>query len=413
MTTAHILTVAERLLDPAVTIRAVGEADAASLNRGLAGTALLHARLSSLDPMFARAAIRHWSEAAAHLRRHPTGLGGIQGGRGGLAASLTIGSTYLPDLDNLRATTAQSAKWLSAYTVEVADQHHRLATTGKGTPWHVYDGITGLAGIGRVLLAAVQDGHTGVELGLRAALRILTAILAPCETPRPGWWLSPECHPPGVDIDASGVATTGLAHGVAGPLAFLATAHAAGWSIPGQSEAITHAATWLLTWRTPEGTWPPHVTGTELDNSIRPQSHGRKDAWCYGTPGIARALHIAGRAIGNREWTQEASNALKQLAERAPHAWDTDGPTLCHGLAGVLQATAQTSPSTANTAAKAIGDIFDPITAFGFQHYDGSQVLDEPGLLTGASGVALALADHTDMPTSGNPTRWDCLLNLS
>jgi lantibiotic biosynthesis protein len=412
--TSPALAVAERLLDPATTVRAVGEADAASLNRGLAGTALLHARLSTIDPTFASAAIRHWTEAAGHLRRHPTGLGGIQGGRGGLAASLIIGSAYLPDPEDVRAITARSAAWLSAYAIDVADEHHRTRATGTGAPWHTYDAITGLAGIGRVLLAAARDRYTGVEHGLKATLETLTAILAPCENPRPGWWLSREGHPAGVGVDASGAATTGLAHGVAGPLAFLSTAHTAGWSVPGQVEAITHAAIWLLTWRTPQGTWPPHITGTELDSCARPQQHGRNDAWCYGTPGITRALHIAGQALRNPDWKQEAHKALEQFAQRAPNEWDTDGPTLCHGHAGVLQATTRTSPSIVGAAGKAVIDTFDPTTAFGFQHHDRGYIYNEPGFLTGASGIALALADHTDPPTSpGGPNSWDCLLNLS
>lgn len=413
-TTSHALAVAERLLDPATTVRAVGEADAASLNRGLAGTALLHARLSTIDPTFANAAIRHWTEAAGHLRRHPAGLGGIQGGRGGLAASLIIGSAYLPDPEEVRAITARSAAWLSAHAIDVCHEHYRMRSTGTGAQWHTYDAITGLAGIGRVLLAAAHDRHTGAEHGLEATLETLTALLAPCESPRPGWWLSRAGHPVSVSVDASGAATTGLAHGVAGPLALLSTAHTAGWSVPGQAEAITHAATWLLTWRTPQGTWPPHVTGTELDNRAPPQQHGRNDAWCYGTPGIARALHIAGRALRSPDWLQEAHEALKQFAQRAPNEWDTDGPTLCHGYAGVLQSTAQTSPSIASTAGKAVIDTFDPATAFGFQHHARSHIHNEPGFLTGASGVALALIDHTDpLTSSGDLTSWDCLLNLS
>ncbi len=38
---------------------------------------------------------------------------------------------------------------------------------------------------------------------------------------------------------------------------------------------------------------------------------------------------------------------------------------------------------------------------------------DEPGLLTGAAGTALALADHGQLPTPTAPARWDSLLLLS
>ncbi len=108
----------------------------------------MHARLSTVDSTFATAANHHWTRAAAHLRRHPNGFGGIQGGQGGLAASLIIGSTYLPAPEHVRLTIARSAKWLSACAVDVAGQH-RAGATATGAPWHIYDAITGLAGIGR------------------------------------------------------------------------------------------------------------------------------------------------------------------------------------------------------------------------------------------------------------------------
>ncbi len=90
------------------------------------------------------------------------------------------------------------------------------------TPWHVYDVITGLAGTGRVLLAAHQSGHAAAEPGLLAALTTLTNHRAGSR--RPGWWLPADRHPAAVTAHPSGAATTGMAHGIAGPLALLATA---------------------------------------------------------------------------------------------------------------------------------------------------------------------------------------------
>lgn len=105
---------------------------------------------------------------------------------------------------------------------------------------------------------------------------------------------------------------------------------------------------------------------------------------------------------------------MEQFAQRAPNEWDTEGPTLCHGYAGILQATARTSPSIVSTVGQAVTDTFDPATAFGFQHHDRGSIHNEPGFLIGASGIALALADHADPPTSPRrPNPWDCLLNLS
>jgi hypothetical protein len=77
-----------------------------------------------------------------------------------------------------------------------------------------------------------------------------------------------------------------------------------------------------------------------------------------------------------------------------------------------MQAAARTSPPVADAAARAVTSAYDPATAFGFQHHDKGRRRDEPGLLTGASGIALALADYADLPAPEKPVRWGHLLNL-
>lgn len=67
------LTVAERLLSPDDVLAAVPGPVGAFLAHGLAGTALLHARLSAIDPTFATAATRHWTAAAEHAKSHGAG----------------------------------------------------------------------------------------------------------------------------------------------------------------------------------------------------------------------------------------------------------------------------------------------------------------------------------------------------
>jgi lantibiotic biosynthesis protein len=156
---------------------------------------------------------------------------------------------------------------------------------------------------------------------------------------RPGWWLPPDARPDASGIPPSGAADTGMAHGIAGPLALLSTAATAGWATDGQASAIRTATTWLLTWQTPgTATWPPHITGTELDNQqpAHASTPGRRDAWCYGSPGISSALTAASRALDHPRPGQVADTAITALAARPAHRWDTEGPALCHGTAGIL-----------------------------------------------------------------------------
>lgn len=403
-----VLTVAERLLDPAVVTASVPASAAGSLARGLAGTALLHARLADADPAFAHAACKHWELAAPCARRAGHEGAGTYHSPGGLAASLIIGTSYLPDPERGRDAADRAARWMSARTVDLAERHRNyLDAGGTGTPWNVYDAITGLAGTGRILLASVRAGY-GAEPGLQAALGTLTTMILSRDGTRPGWWAPAGLNGSSTQKEPSGTAATGMAHGIAGPLAFLSLASIAGYKVDGQTEAVQEAAAWLLRWRTPgRRDWAPHVTGTELDTGTAASAPGRRDAWCYGTPGIARALSLAGQALGVPALTRAASDAARSLEARPAARWDAEGPALCHGYAGVLQSTGSWQ------AASAITGLFSARHRFGFQHVAQEKTVDDPGFLNGACGAALALADCSAIPAPAVRDKWDALLLLS
>lgn len=412
-TGAAAVAVAERLLDPGIVLSAVPDGGAATLSDGLPGTALLHARLARLDPRFEHAAVEHWARAAEEATRSPR-AGGAYGVLGGLAASLIIGSPYLADPGVNQKSVARAVRWTSAYAVNLAEQQaSHLRYGGSGTPWHIYDVINGLAGLGRVLLAALVGGHTTAEPGLHAALSTLTTMLTAHDGTRPGWWAGPSQHPPKVAtrIGPSGAATTGMAHGVAGPMALLARALSADVTVPGQANAVRHAVRWLNRWRTAHG-WPTELTGDELDTGHAAARGGRQTAWCYGTPGIGNALFHAGQALGDAPVTGTARTAFSCLPKH-PEAWDTEGPTLCHGHAGVMRCATDVDHAVADAAAAAVRGAFGPSRPFGFAHHEDGRQHNVPGFLTGAAGVALALAEHAHLPAAPVNTRWDALLLVS
>jgi hypothetical protein len=336
-----------------------------------------------VDPVFAQAAVRHWAVAAQSPGPY-RGAAGIFSSPGGLAASLIIGSAYLPDPDSQRAATARAVRWLAARAVGLAhDREEHLRAGGVGTPWSIYDAINGLAGVGRVLLAALTAGYDTAESGLLAALRTLTAMINTRHGRRPGWWLPAGEHPAAVSVHLSGAATTGMAHGIAGPVCLLATAHAAGYCVAGQRAALQSAAHWLLRWRTDATqTWAPYVTGDELDSDTAALTAGRRDAWCYGAPGISRALILAGRALTDPRLITAGNAAIASLSDRPTDLWDVQGPTLCHGYAGVLQSATTSQGGTGDNAAAAVAQAFNPRLTFAFQHLHNGVPSDEPGLLT-------------------------------
>jgi hypothetical protein len=411
------ITIAERLLDPARVLAAVPGRPAASL-QSLAGTALLHARLAQASPAFEAAAHAHWTSAARTPRLNGTSPG-LFTAPAGLAASLILAENYLTDPEPQRPAVQQAVRWLSARAVAKATAHHDCLRVGAVPPsWALYDVITGFSGTGRILLAALAAGHDHAEPGLIAALTTLTTMINnPCSATRPGWWLPPDDRPGASGVPPSGAADTGMAHGIAGPLALLSTAATAGWVTDGQANAIRTAATWLLTWQTPgTETWPPHITGTELDNQqpARTPTAGRRDAWCYGSPGISSALTAASQALNDPRPGQVADTAITALAARPADSWDTEGLALCHGTAGILQsATSHQNTAAADLAASTVTAAVNPRHTFAIQNTRNQIASDDPGLLTGAAGIALALADHGGIPAPATPTRWDAALLLS
>lgn len=405
---------ADRLLDPEQIITATGPA-ATSLSRGLAGTALMHARLSMLDPRSAAAADRHWARAARLDVSAPPRTGGVFNGVGALAASLILGTPYLPDPGPYQASVRRCVGWLIARATAVAAwQQDRRDAGQAGTPWQTYDLINGLSGIGRILLAAAHAGHVDAESGLLAAADSLTAMIENSSGERPGWW-RPTPHNPAALADPHNrdAANTGLAHGIAGPLAFLAACQLTGRGSAAQANAIRAAARWLLQWRTGDS-WPPQVTADDLaGTSTGPSTRGRRDAWCYGAPGIGVALLAAGRALADPNLIEAGRSAIDALAARTA-GWDTEGPTVCHGSAGVLLcAQATGSSGTADIAADALTAECDPRLPFFFQHRDHGLATDEPGLLVGAAGVALTLADRNGLAAPEVPTPWTAALLVS
>ncbi|MFF2374834.1 lanthionine synthetase C family protein [Streptomyces xiamenensis] len=394
------MNIAQELRDPETVTATLSDRAAHTLCYGFAGTALLHACLTDTEPSSPTTAAAHWRAAGRLLGTAPPD--GIHTGPGALAASLIIGTGYLPPHDPHHALVPRATTWLSARATALTRHYHQRAEQQQATPWAIYDAIKGLTGIGRALLAAHTRGYGGeAEPGLRAALDALThLILTPIGT-RPGWWLPADLHPPTVKVPATGAATTGLAHGIAGPLTLLSTAHQAQHTVPGQDDAIRAAGEWLLAWQTPQRTWPPHIPGNALDRNSKATTHaeGRTTAWCYGTPGIARALEIASRAVGDRAFHRAATQAMAALATRPPEDWDTEGTALCHGSAGILH-TAQRlhQPNLADRATYLTLNTPHSRT---------------PGFLTGRAGTALALADYAGLLPTSPAESWDCLLLLS
>ncbi|MFG1796343.1 lanthionine synthetase C family protein [Nocardia sp. NPDC049149] len=277
----------------------------------------------------------------------------------------------------------------------------------QGLPFETFDIISGLTGIGAYLLRRNTNP---------TALRtVLTGLVALChwdgETPN---WHTPSSYlEPGSPLAQSlpdGLLNCGLAHGIPGPLALLALAELAGISVAGQRESIETVARWLVQQRVDDEHGPNWPKAVDLSGSAA----GSRNAWCYGGPGVARTLWLAGTAIDDAGLRDLALGAMFAALRRIS---DTEAsPDLCHGVAGLLQITVRFAQDTSDPRfvmaaadlTHRLLDLYHPGYRFGFRCTDTAPQ-DRPGLLDGAAGPALALlAAATDVPP-----QWDRMLLLA
>ena len=282
---------------------------------------------------------------------------------------------------------------------------------GRG-PWRDdYDLLGGLVGIGVYALE---------RLPRPAAVECLAEVIRRLEETaerRPegiAWKTAPELLPPFLrERFPDGWYNLGIAHGVPGVVGLLAEACAAGAARESARALLDGAVAWLLARRLPngaDGCFPSCVAeGFEPEPS--------RLAWCYGDAGIAAALLLAARRVAEPAWEREALGIARRAAERPPERSGVGDAGLCHGAAGLghvfnrlFRATGEPWLGEAARAwlARALALRRAGQGVGGFlarvEQDDGtSSWAPEPGLLTGAAGVGLALLAATTPVEPG----WD------
>lgn len=294
------------------------------------------------------------------------------------------------------------ARALLDHTVETIIRDRLTAATtrlqrGERPASAEFDLISGLTGLGAHLWRT--DPQHAMIGDILAHLVQLTEPLDGL----PGWWtLSPaqrnRAEPPG------GHSNHGMAHGITGPLAFLAITSRAGRTVPGQFDAIGRILAWLDDWRqTHHGHpwWPEMVSLDDIHCGRTAQQRPLRPSWCYGTPGIARAQQLAALAT-----SEPARQAVAEAAVTGcltdPHQMIliTDRG-LCHGTAGLYM-------TVTSITADATGPL--PDIAAGLLLNQAAEAAEPPGFLTGTAGHALAL--HTLAAGKPPVTAWDAALLL-
>jgi len=242
--------------------------------------------------------------------------------------------------------------------------------------------------------------------------------------PPEGFWTPPGKARPfeleDLPEKAHGYLTLGLAHGIPGPLALLALAHEAKLGIDGLHDAAQALVRELQSAMraTPWGPDVPYHRFLAAD--LAPQASVSRAAWCYGNPGVARAIQLAARAFGEAEWFGLADSLMLSALTRPEGFMQVISPTFCHGEAGLVQLLArflsdrgEPEPVLEQAFERRVDlllEAFDMNAPFGYRNVERNEApTDSPGLLSGAAGVALTLLSLTD-PTSSD---WDQLWLVS
>jgi hypothetical protein len=385
-----------------------GEQLEPGLARGHAGLALLASYLDTCAPGegWDRIGHRHLAGAIADAGAIAQidaslhhGWGGLVFGAAALAGGRPRYRTFLEQADGALAAGA------TALSREVERTPAPLAPPAV-------DLIGGLAGLAAVLLTRRERPECAAAL-----LEVLHALAGLAATvdglPRmasPGDWGSQL-------VDGRAVLNLGLAHGLPGPIAALALAAIDGVAVDGAGDALTTLVTRLRRSRSGDEWGPSWPLGIGLDPGA-PEPRPARMGWCYGTPGCARALWLAGVALDQPEWRSEAIEAIRGAFRRPYERRGIASPTFCHGQAGLVHIGLRFAVDTGDDELAAVVRCEverlvawrSPGSRFGYRQTDrdGGDP-DRPGLLDGAAGVALVLAAAA---TRVEPT-WDRALLLS
>ncbi|MBO3285357.1 lanthionine synthetase C family protein [Paenibacillus sp. FSL M8-0228] len=285
-----------------------------------------------------------------------------------------------------------------------------------GVIFHDYDVISGWSGIGRYLLLFKDVPE------MRDLLKDVLEYLVMLSEERawngevlPGWYIPVHNLPPHEQQRyPEGYFNMGLAHGIPGPLALLSIAWHHDVRVSGHKKAIERFGSWLSHWKQQNDFgwyWPNNISYREYMNGII-FDETEREAWCYGTPGVARSLWLAGRALENEKLEALAVDAFKSIYARPRERWSIYSPSVCHGYSGLIKLTHQMYLDTGDAELRdyaqglllEVVNMFDRGAAFGFwdivKDTQSVKHLDFVGVLDGVAGIVMTLLDTLESEES-------------
>ena len=290
----------------------------------------------------------------------------------------------------------------------------------KGVPSTLYDVIEGLSGILGYLYVFAEDPQ--VNKIIKKCIRKLIEITEQQEFNGimvPNWYIPKKYQftEHERNIYPQGNFNTSLSHGTAGILLALAGGIKYGVEECGQIDAIKRIIDFYKKYFVLDAAnhvfWHGQISLEEYKTGhINNEKNFKRDAWCYGNPGIDYALYVAASVLED-SYTQEF--VIKNLCETVNNLHGIYSPTFCHGYAGILgillalenNYNIDVFQSKKIEIVKKIESFYDPEYEFGYwdiEQEKGEYVnYKKVGLLDGCAGTCLTLLEHY----YGSTTSWN------
>jgi hypothetical protein len=386
--------------------------DNLSLAGGASGLVLLFASLDMLYPneKWDAAALAYIMEIKKSLESGYSNSLSLYGGLCGAGFAVEMasrnGTRYQKFIDVIDQFI------LGAVQQQYLDSIQICFTEKRPVPPRHYDLISGIVGIGLYALKKISKPPFFQLLDKIVATTVQLCKPIEIEGKKvPGWFIArdDQFNEHDKSYYDKGSFNVGLAHGIPGVMGLLAVCKLNGYDQPGLMETLQLLSEWVASKCCLSkfgACWPAALHFDEETGNQNKHLDFCRDAWCYGAPGVARALWLASQALKNPDYGQLALDSLQAAVKRPREEWSLPGPTLCHGIGGYLMIVDQMANDTQDSICldavsnlkKILLSYFDENNAFGFQDYDPIKnnrgkykMLDRPGLLEGTAGVLLSL----------------------
>ncbi len=328
----------------------------------------------------------------------PSLFSGLTGVCFSLAFCSDYGKRYQRVLEKLEDLLIEK---INECYIQEGKRHIDNGSPLPSTFYNLSDGISGI--LGYALLR--KENARLYATALESAKTLILLFQRPLENGTlPRWYLSPEHqfndeervkYPEGSFI-------LNMPFGVAGCLSALSLLKINGIDLPGLHDVIQTLSLWLQSQgRIDNGVY--HFDNTvPLKGSV--QNELPRDTWWCGVPAVAHAIFKAGKATHDLKMQKYGEEAMISMFSKSTKDWNHIGTSFVHGRAGILTTTYRMAEATENpTLWKEVKELeadlisfYRPNSPFGFESvyvddFGEYHWVNNPGILYGASGVALAL----------------------